>query len=198
MLLIITVLGAAAWYFLSPVFISKEVNEEFPVYTVPPSNTKKQSFPTTEEIEAMPLDERERIKEEMMRAARAESDIITAEPMPVAASRGDEPTVLSTGRFAGEDSFHRAAGTATIYALPDGRRFLRFENFEVTNGPDLRVLLAKGGDPAQSIELGELKGNKGNQNYDIKESSGIPSYDSVIIYCKPFHVIFGTALLREP
>jgi len=74
----------------------------------------------------------------------------------------------------------------------------------VTNGPDLRVLLVGHTDPktrddvmdGDYVELDNLKGNKGNQNYELSADIDITAYQSVVIYCKPFHVVFSTALLQ--
>jgi hypothetical protein len=100
----------------------------------------------------------------------------------------------------GADSFHQGSGQATIYQLPEGGHVLRFEEFDVTNGPDLHVILVKNPSPVSSadvgddyIDLGSLKGNIGNQNYDIPAGVDLSQYQSVVIYCVPFHVVFATA-----
>jgi hypothetical protein len=91
------------------------------------------------------------------------------------------------------------SGDARIYALADGNLILRLENFSVTNGPDLHVLLAENPSPQDSdslgvyLDLGSLKGNLGNQNYDIPAGTDINQFKSVVIYCLPFHVVFSTA-----
>lgn len=110
----------------------------------------------------------------------------------------EEPAAVLRGSFTDADSFHKGSGEATVYKLPDGMQVLRLENFTVTNGPDLRVLLAVDSNPANSVELGKLKGNIGDQNYEIAASVDASAYNSVIIYCKPFQVIFSTATLLEP
>ncbi len=113
------------------------------------------------------------------------------------------PVALRQGMFRDADSFHQGEGSATIYELPDGSHVLRFEDFRVTNGPDLRVLLATHPDPQGRdevtgpgyVELGKLKGNIGNQNYPFPEDVSPDDYGSVVIYCKPFHVVFSVAPL---
>ena len=80
---------------------------------------------------------------------------------------------------------------------------LRLEDFRATNGPDLHVLLSPAADPASRDELqtagyvglGKLKGNIGNQNYEIPANIDPNAQGSVIIYCMPFHVIFSVAPL---
>ena len=112
---------------------------------------------------------------------------------------------VKQGMFRDADSFHQGEGSATLYQLPDGSYVLRFEDFRVTNGPDLRVLLAGHPDPQNRnevqgpgyVELGKLKGNIGNQNYPLPEGLSPDEYGSVVIYCKPFHVVFSVAPLSE-
>lgn len=113
------------------------------------------------------------------------------------------PVAVRQGMFRDADSFHKGEGSATLYALPDGSHVLRFEDFRVTNGPDLRVLLVDHPDPqgrsdvsdSGYVELGKLKGNIGNQNYEFPEDVSPGDYGSVVIYCKPFHVVFSVAPL---
>jgi hypothetical protein len=114
----------------------------------------------------------------------------------------DDFAIVAEGQFAGTDSFHQGSGQAIIYQNGD-QRVLRFEEFSVTNGPDLHVILSK--HPASSlrsdvgedyIDLGSLKGNIGSQNYDIPDDVDLSDYESVVIYCVPFHIVFATAALN--
>ena len=115
------------------------------------------------------------------------------------------PAAVKRGMFRDADSFHKGEGSATVYQLPDGSHVLRFEDFRVTNGPDLRVLLATHPDPQGRnevqgpgyVELGKLKGNIGNQNYPFPDGLSPDDYGSVVIYCKPFHVVFSVAPLSD-
>ena len=113
------------------------------------------------------------------------------------------PVALVTGALMDADDFHRGSGGVTAYRLEDGSQVLRLEDIEVTNGPDLRVLVAPGHgitdrsalQAAGDVELGPLKGNIGSQNYDFPDGYQVPEQLTVIIYCKPFHVLFATAEL---
>ena len=113
------------------------------------------------------------------------------------------PVAIRSGTFRDADGFHKGEGSATVYELPDGSHVLRFEDFRVTNGPDLRVLLAAHPDPqgrgdvhsGEYVELGKLKGNIGNQNYTLPDGVSPDDYGSVVIYCKPFQVVFSVAAL---
>lgn len=167
-----------AWWLGSPLFIDDVANEDFP-RTV---NAEIPAEVTRDEAEQM-----------METAAKLESNM--SESMPAG-----EPVSLKSGSFRDEDRLHRGSGSATVYDLGDGSNLLRLEDLDVTNGPDLHVLLMidpEGRDKSQGyIDLGKLKGNVGNQNYPIPDDINPVEYSAVMIYCEPFHVIFTTAPLK--
>jgi hypothetical protein len=106
------------------------------------------------------------------------------------------PTALASGEFEGADDFHQGSGTATIYELEDRSQVLRLEDFEVTNGPDLHVfLIPEDGSMDGAVDLGSLKGNIGDQNYEIPGEVDVSGFGSVSIYCVPFSVNFASASL---
>ena len=112
-----------------------------------------------------------------------------------------QPVVLTMGSFMdGSLPGHKAAGTATIYRLEDGKRVLRLEDFADTNGPDLFVTLHPGANPEQEegeyLQLDALKGNQGNQNYELPAEVDLSKYQSVVIWCRSFNVVFGYATLH--
>lgn len=116
-----------------------------------------------------------------------------------------EPEALYTGKL--EGSIHQSSGRATIYQTAGGRRYLRLSDFSTSNGPDVHVLLARAEDKAlddeivkgslDSVELGTLKGNQGDQNYDLPVTADLNQYQAVVIYCERFHAIFGVAKLEK-
>lgn len=118
----------------------------------------------------------------------------TATPVPSAPA----PGVISQGAFRDGEPGHTGSGTARIVRDAEGQLFLRFENFSVTNGPDLRVYLSTtdgyGGSP---LELGKLKATDGNQNYAIPAGVDVSAFRSALIWCEPFRVLFAIAALEE-
>ncbi|MEO0701446.1 MAG: DM13 domain-containing protein [Pseudomonadota bacterium] len=115
----------------------------------------------------------------------------------------DTLTTVATGNFRDADRAHSGTGVATILARPDGSAVLRLTEFEVTNGPDLEVWLSASPDPQRSsdvadnawLALGQLKGNIGDQNYDIPAGTDLSAYRSVVIWCEQFGVLFSPAAL---
>lgn len=93
------------------------------------------------------------------------------------------------------DGFHKAEGVAKVIDLTDGRTFLRLENLKTTNGPDLYVYLSTGKDASEIVDLGKLKGNIGNQNYEIPAGTDLSKFNTVLIWCKAFSTLFGSAQL---
>jgi hypothetical protein len=113
------------------------------------------------------------------------------------------PAPILSGRF--HSNAHETAGTATVYRLGDGRRVLRLTEFATSNGPDVRVYLVAASDVTDNetvkkagfVELGKLKGNRGDQNYDIPADLDLAKYRAVTIWCRRFSVNFGTAPLAD-
>ena len=172
---------ALAWWLGSPLFLDTTVDETFPI------------------VEAASQENDE------LDALSAESETPDAPALVV--SEADEaatgPVQVLRGAFVDADAAHRGSGSASVFELEDGSHVLRFEEFEVTNGPDLHVLLVPTADPIDRDvltdvgyeDLGKLKGNIGNQNYDLPEGFDLSGPWTVVIYCEPFHVVFSTAQL---
>ncbi|MBI1662424.1 MAG: DM13 domain-containing protein [Nitrosopumilus sp.] len=107
-------------------------------------------------------------------------------------------SVIYSGTFIGVgDGIHDAQGDAYTIPLEDGSNILRLENFKSTNGPDLYVYLATDDNASEFLNLGELKANKGNQNYEIPDDADLTKYNKVLIWCKAFSVLFGSAELSS-
>ena len=164
------VLLVAGIWAVSPLFYNRRVDEAFPAAA---------SQATAAAMEAMP-----------------------AKPAATAASAG--PVALSSGNFTRVDAIHSAEGTATIYRLEDGKLVLRLENFKSTNGPDLFVGLSGHPMPRSKsevydqgyVQIAPLKGNQGNQNYELPADIDLSVFKSVVIYCRAFNVVFSTAELK--
>ena len=112
------------------------------------------------------------------------------------------PTTVAAGQF--HSNAHETRGTATVYTLPSGKRILRLTNFRTSNGPDVHVYLVAARDVADNetvkrtgfVDLGSIKGNEGDQNYDVPADVDLARYRAATIWCKRFGVNFGTAPLN--
>jgi hypothetical protein len=114
-------------------------------------------------------------------------------------------TPIFTGRFVGEA--HKTSGRASVYKQADGSRLLRLTDFTTSNGPQLHVLLVDGTNPdaskdfsltvVKNVDLGGLKGNQGDQSYQVPADADLQKFNTVTIYCERFHANFGSAALQE-
>lgn len=105
---------------------------------------------------------------------------------------------MLSGNFVGvNDGIHNAEGLAKVISLQQGSNILRLENFKATNGPDLYVYLSADKSTSDFVSLGKLKGNIGNQNYDIPDGTNLSKYNTVLIWCRAFSVLFGSADLKN-
>ena len=124
-------------------------------------------------------------------------DRVVSEGLPAELQTG----IAATGRFRDADSVHQGAGSVTVYETMTGAKVLRFTDFKVTNGPDLKVWLVKAGGITSSadvkasewLSLGPLKGNIGEQNYIVPQDANLAGFKSVVIWCEQFGVLFAAA-----
>ncbi len=165
-------------------FIDEEVSEAAPTFT---------AAPVTDAPDATP------------EAGAPDADSTDGGPTADAGAGGEStepaaeaevvPTTAATGSFV--DGDHPTSGTANVLTDGSARRVLRFEeDFATDNGPDLNVYLASSADVGDDfVDLGDLTGNIGSQNYEIPEGVDLAEFDTVVIWCVRFGVAFGSAEL---
>ncbi len=182
----------------SPLFYETEIDEPLPMAL---NNIEEgltlEKFSDMNEKERQVIVEKmpEKVKDMIMEKSSTLPTTISEEMddmMDKDSSEQTGPEILKTGEFEGLAG-HNAKGIAKIIKVND-MTFLRFENFEVTNGPDLRVYMTQDDNVKEGIHLEKLKGSKGDQNYSL-DGIDVEVYDTVIIYCQPFGVYFGQAKL---
>ncbi|GAA1512751.1 DM13 domain-containing protein [Kribbella lupini] len=141
----------------------------------------------------------------MPSSSKAPPTISVRKPSSPTPTKDEAPAVLSRGTFVTHE--HDTSGAVSIVRLPDGSRILRLENLDTSDGPDLEVWLSdakvvegKAGwhvfDDGKARSLGQLKGNKGSQNYAIPAEVDLGDFSSVSIWCNRFNVSFGAAELK--
>lgn len=151
------------WWLGSPLFITIRVDEPAPKVTVADGETSQTMA-----------------KDGMMKDGMAKNEMM-------------KPMMLS-GIFVDGDSLHKAAGKVSVLEAGEGKQVLRFEEFKVTNGPDLFVvLMPKDGRPSEGLRLGALKGSEGSQNYELPMGTDLMKLSRIVIWCRAFDVVFGTA-----
>jgi hypothetical protein len=200
---IVIIIGAGAYYLASPLFISTEVNEPLPTSAI--ESEAYQRFITMSEEEKldnakqMSPEERDEI---MTIASKINNSVNESMNQIKQQQEKTQNTItttstLRTGSFVGVgDGIHNAEGEAKIIPFQDGdKNILRLENLRVTNGPDLYVYLATDKTTSDFVNVGKLKANNGNQNYEIPAGTDLTKYDTVLIWCRPFSVLFGSAKL---
>ncbi|WP_240903706.1 DM13 domain-containing protein [Chengkuizengella sediminis] len=223
---IVAVLGVG-WWLASPLFIDKQVSEPLPLSSGASSDDMKDKEMMDDEMkdgmedkEMMDdemkdgMEDKEMMDDEMkdemedkemmddeMKDGMEDKEMMDDEmkdEMEDKEMSEDEMVDLSfSGSFVDADSTHSASGDVFTVNTDDGV-YLRFENFEATNGPDLYVYLAKSGEEtSEGVRLEKLKGNVGDQNYLLPEGVDLSEYDKVVIWCKAFDVDFGYAELSK-
>jgi hypothetical protein len=179
--------GALLWHLFRPdaLVISKTVNEPFP--------GAREPVPSTSDSPGMGG---------MPRSTTASPSAMGRSDGASLMAAGAQPQRLVAGRF--HTNAHETTGLATVYRLDGGRRVLRLTEFATSNGPDVRVYLIAADDVQEEgaakqagfVDLGALKGNIGDQNYDVPEGLDLTRYRAVSIWCRRFSVNFGAAPLR--
>jgi Electron transfer DM13 len=204
-IIVITIAATAiplAVYTVSPLLINTEINEPLPNL----SNENNDAAAIREFNRFMEMGEEER-RERGHQMANEERDMImigaaqtngTAVNDEMTTTIGQEASTIYIGEFVGvNDGIHSAEGQVKVLTLNDGTNFLRLEDFRATNGPDLYVYLSVDKSASDFVNLGRLKGNVGNQNYEIPEGTDLSKYATVLIWCQAFSVLFGSADLEQ-
>ena len=193
---IVIIIGVSAFY-LASLFISTEIDEPLPEGAeIPPSSSNQFE-------EFMVMSEQERIEAGNQMNEQEENQIMVEfagmnTSIDESISQGSETNdSLLTGSFVGVgDGIHDAQGVAKVIPVEGGDNVLRLEDLVVTNGPDLYVYLSTDKSASDFVNLGRLKANIGNQNYPIPEGTDMTKYYTVLIWCKAFSVLFGSADLK--
>ena len=182
------------WWLISPYFVDDTVDEGFstsisqqleadetPVTPTEPTDSPAPApdTPPTTDPDSVP----------------EEPSATEEEPPPPPSG----PVLLGAGQFVGLAG-HSGTGDAGLFQNPDGSLLLRFENFDIQNGPDLEVYLVPGADQTSlsegSIHLGALKGNVGDQNYELPPGTElVPGEYTALVWCEAFSVEFVGATI---
>ena len=190
-------------YTLSPLFINTEINEPLPSLSSESSIGFEKFMAMTEEEKINAAKNMTVEEKDMIMRTAAEQDTIINETMTSTKDSSknteqNENKNILVGDFMGvNDGIHNAEGKAKILTLSDGSQIIRLEDFISTNGPDVHLYLSTNKQASDFIDLGRLKANIGNQNYQIPVNTDYNKYKYVLIWCQPFSVLFGSAQLSS-
>ena len=179
-------------YTFSPLFINRTINEPLPSDAV----QQYQKFISMDQQHrinaAKSMDEKQ--KNMIMRAAAQINSTVNEQADNLIQNKQQQKIITSAFIGAG-DGFHNTEGVSKVIPLQDGGSILRLENFRSTNGPNVHVYMSTNKDATDFADLGRLKANNGNQNYNIPIGINVAKYKYVLIWCKDFSVLFGSAQL---
>jgi hypothetical protein len=172
---------AFGYFGVHTLFFDTEVDEALPSFDAPVVAPAEPTEEPTEEATDEPTEP------DVVRPTVPDDPAVTETQVTTDASG----TFESLGRY-------RTVGAALVLGDGSGQRFLRFEDFETSNGPDLDVYLVNSstGDVGDFVDLGDLRGNVGNQNYEIPAGVDLAVYDTVMIWCVRFGTGFGQSMLE--
>ena len=105
-----------------------------------------------------------------------------------------DPRPVLTGRF--EAKAEQTSGRVTIYKKPGSEEYLHLSDFATANGEDVHVVLGRGNGDLDGIDLGPLKSNQGDQNYDLPAATDLSRYDAAVIYSAQSRTVVGLAKLE--
>src|ERR687898_2043982 len=192
-----------AVYTVSPLFIDTEINEPVPTVSNENNNGAGAIIEFNKFMEMSEQERKERghqmrnEERDMIMIGAAQTNGITVNE-EMTTTIGQEASTVYIAEFVGaNDGIHNAEGQVKVLKLNDStNNFLRLEDFRATNGPDLYVYLSTDKGASDFVNLGRLKGNVGNQNYEIPEGTDLSKYDTALIWCQAFSVLFGSAELE--
>lgn len=109
---------------------------------------------------------------------------------------GDIPTdltVISQGSFNG--AAHPTTGTVKLSKDTAGKKYLVFENFSTDAGPDIRIWIAEDKSANNYTELSKTVFT-GSFKIEVPAELDTTKKSYVLIWCKAFAVLFGSAQLK--
>ena len=105
--------------------------------------------------------------------------------------------LIAEGNF--KEKAHHVEGKALLiqpFKIDNGKKIVRFENFDTLNGPALYIYLSSDLGDDNFVDLGPIKATKGNVNYEVPAGTNTDKYNKVLVWCRPFKVLFSYAELK--
>ncbi len=192
------VIFVLVWFEPQKLFIDERVDEELEGFSAAVATTQvttTTAAPTTTAPTTLPPDDG------ATTTTAAPTTTLPPTTTTTTTTQPPGPVVLHQSEL--QSPGKAGSGDVFLIELEDGSRIIRFENLDVSNGPDLRVILSRSGlvDDRDAYhldgfyDLGELKGNQGNQNYEVPDDVDLSEYLTVAIFCLRFNYTFNAATI---
>jgi hypothetical protein len=162
---------AVAYYLVSPLWRTNELDEDSPVDA------------QVETTASAGMNESMEVAMERMKDEKKEM----TESMP------SQTAIVAQAPFIPGD--HDVEGRALLIRQADGNHIVRFEDFSTINGPNLHIYLASDLDGDDHVDLGPIRATHGNVNYEVPAGTDTSKYRHVLVWCVPFGVLFSSASL---
>lgn len=202
------VLFATAMAVFQPwlIFVNTEVNDEIPTVSAAQSNASASTQAPQSGTQTGAM------HSNGPQSGTASPEAVASTPTQAAPAPESEPAAPAGPVLVAQGSLisheHETSGNVSVFRLPDGSHQLALEGLETTTGPDVHVWLSQapviegfdGWFTAANyshLDLGELKGNRGNQVYTIPADANIADWSSITLWCEAFSVSFGAAELNR-
>ncbi len=161
----------------------EELNESSPLDQLPQSVAPQ--IEVKDSLETMSEETRRELEEMVTAVKENVVEMVESEPAPL--------RLLAQGDFI--QRFHSVKGSALLITTETGQ-IVRFEDFETDNGPQLHIYLSKDLSADDFVDLGTIKATKGNVNYAVPQGTDTNKYKYVLVWCRPFGVLFSYANLK--
>lgn len=179
------VVAPIAYYLLSPLWEVVELDEASPLDVL-----EQQSPGPEEHVNLEIKDEMDSMDEATKAEFEEQMEVMKDKVMVMDDAMPTTPQLVAEALF--KPRAHEVEGVAKLIEV-DGKKVLRFEDFNTVNGPELHIYLSSELGNDDFIDLGIIKATKGNVNYEIPEGIDTEKYSKVLVWCKPFGVLFSYA-----
>lgn len=164
--------GAFAWWAFSPLLVDRHVDEALPEYTKQHTQNASENIPETKDTKSG-VDVQ--VQSNNLHTQSSDTEIAY---FPITGTSG-----------------HPASGSVRVVETPD-EKIIRYENYNGTNGPDLKIYLSNDLEARDFVDLGPSRANTGNINYSVPLNVDINDYQYVLTWCEAFGVLFDYAKIN--
>lgn len=178
------VILALAYWLISPIWRVETLNEELPGLSSGEEQSMVETSKDLPALEKIMEQMTPETKEQFMGEMEKMSEVVMEKAEPMV----PETRVISSAELIADA--HEVKGKA-LFVESGGKKYLRFEDLDTVNGPDLRIYLSSDLGVKDSVDLGPIKATRGNVNYELPEGVDLEKYNNALIWCRAFSVLFS-------